>query len=86
MKSSIVDIMTKILGLTDGVENGEMKLRVIMSGARQSALTLSAPSTNETSAVLFVDQGGVVSIKRVKIGANNTGPSGSGAALYIDNA
>jgi hypothetical protein len=63
---------------------------VIMSASEAMLLASAAPGDNQTGLVLSVNRGGVTtgaSIENiVKIGPINSGPGGSGRALYIDNS
>jgi hypothetical protein len=72
--------------VTDGSERGSLVLSTNVNGSDEEAVTILNPSVNgEAALLLVVRESGLPVLRRVKVGANGTGPGGTGRALYVDN-
>ena len=71
------------IGVGTGVD-GTPGFFVVRTSAGDDVLKMDTDDTAGNTRMLIydVDSG---SLERVKVGSNNSGPGGSGRALYIDN-
>ena len=69
-------LSTDINDATAGTEDGSMNAFVKMAGAITNGLRISDPTTAETAAWVFVDNGTTRTLKRVSIGTTGSGGAG----------